>query len=1598
MLEENINEENEEPIFQRRRNRTKTQVSKGGSIISKKIIRYLDEPEHSDAIAKIRQMSNMAKEKSSNEEQRKISNDANEIELQKNTERNRLMFKNKEKENSENNFNRSRRFRNKYKNNLQNKEKKIEESTEKKIIDKKSVEDIKKKENKDDADEPIFQRRRNRTKTQVNKSGSIFGQKIIRYLDEPEHSDAIAKIRQISNKAKEKSSNNDKPKDDVRKNTEINRLMFKNKDNDISENKFNEARIKAIKNKPKIIEDNKKIDDNVEEKIKNKDDIKDKSKKIDKSNEENKKDENEDEEEPIFQRRRNRTKTQVSKGGSIISKKIIRYLDEPEHSDAIAKIRQMSNMAKENSSKNLELNDSDLPDNTERNRLLFKNKEKGNSEDKDKNDNNLNKSKGYKNMEKKTLKNDIEDSKEKKIFDKEENKKEEDEEPQFFQRRKNRTKTQVSKSGIRISEKIIRYLDDPEHSEALSKVRILSKKAKRKKQNKNVHAHFNEPKKNKVEDNTEKNSILLKSTNEEEKKTEIKDDKIENRKNDIKTDNKIDKEKDTKKKEMNFNRRKQKFSTQVYIPKNENISLFDEIKSRITNLIEKKNSDEFNLDNLNINSNKKRDKKGSIDYGEDNNNEKNKNENKESNFQRRKNRTKTQVSQGGSVFGQRIIRYLDDPEHSEAIAKIREISNKAKEMGSRKDIKRLPKEKSQEITLPNNYNNDNKLEINNERKSFMPKNKENNIFDDKNKDKIEYKLNRSTHFRNRYRRNLKKEDEKNEDSNEKRKIIDKVKDEKNNKEQNEENKKEEEINKEMPKDIKKEEEINKEMPKERKKEKEINEKEPIKRKKEINILKESPKEKKNEEEDFEPIKFERRKNRTKTQVAKSGIKISKKIIRYLDDPEHSEAIAKVRLLSKNAKNNSKAHFNESNINKLEGNAEKKKLLFKDMDEENNIPAQNPEKKAFIRRTFQFPTQSYIPKNKNISLFDEIKSKMNKNKIIESKDSDEFNLDNLNIYESIIEKKESIDEGEQKEKKASIDKGEPKEKKVSIDKGEQKEEKISHEDKKNKNIDNKKELSKDKLNENYNTLDVNKSNRVRHSNLRQYRKLNNDNTKDKKENINKSELKEENKEKINLEEEKSKNKEKEKEIINDNKDKGAYHGYRRRFYRYRNINNKLQDNKETSDNKNYNTINYKDNNDYKKNILGDENSKSKTIEPIPEEKEKRPKINLKSKSINKVEKIEKVEKKEKEENPSLLLKNRFSYNQVISKNEKPEKQDNNNKTNVEKERNKTIENKPKELNRSFRYGRRFFRTSTDNKLNEKKPKEEIIIEKKTVIKVEEENNDKIKDKNKEKVKENKMKETKKEETKKEESKKPNYMFYRRRRFFLRNNESKEKEKEKEKERYLTETNEEPKIKIKEQKMEKEKPKIIYSKKIKVEEKRPSKEVFGKSKDEKEYIKQVQDKPAVNNPYSSRYKKQNIRINTIPSNLNNLNDDEDNIKNNPFNKYVNNSRNKKFYKPIKTDSELIDDFEKIEDYNKNTYLKDELLNIYNNITEEYSDFKHNVFYTNINSFEVNVGEFDKGKIPSYQKSIKADDLCKGRVTTDDILKKYSMRAKYKMMKKK
>ena len=119
----------------------------------------------------------------------------------------------------------------------------------------------------------------------------------------------------------------------------------------------------------------------------------------------------------------------------------------------------------------------------------------------------------------------------------------------------------------------------------------------------------------------------------------------------------------------------------------------------------------------------------------------------------------------------------------------------------------------------------------------------------------------------------------------------------------------------------------------------------------------------------------------------------------------------------------------------------------------------------------------------------------------------------------------------------------------------------------------------------------------------------------------------------------------------------------------------------------------------------------------------------------------------------------------------------------------------------------------------------------------------------------------------------------------------------------------------------------------------------------------------------------------------------VYNTAYNNYIKNKRkanDKKAHK-ARTTSELIDDLEKIENYNANTYLNDDLLELYDNMHEQCNDFKNDIFYTNINSFEVNMGEFDKYKIPFLKKKTNAEDLCRGRVTSEDIYRKYSQNAK-------
>ena len=120
-------------------------------------------------------------------------------------------------------------------------------------------------------------------------------------------------------------------------------------------------------------------------------------------------------------------------------------------------------------------------------------------------------------------------------------------------------------------------------------------------------------------------------------------------------------------------------------------------------------------------------------------------------------------------------------------------------------------------------------------------------------------------------------------------------------------------------------------------------------------------------------------------------------------------------------------------------------------------------------------------------------------------------------------------------------------------------------------------------------------------------------------------------------------------------------------------------------------------------------------------------------------------------------------------------------------------------------------------------------------------------------------------------------------------------------------------------------------------------------------------------------------------------EQKIKNNPYSNYIKTSKKPKIRIAYKKDNDLVDDLEKIENYSVSTYLKNDLLEIYDSINEEFSDFKKDVFYTNLNSFEVKMGEFDKKEVPYFKKNHQVDDLCKGRVTTEDMYKKYSDNAK-------
>lgn len=831
-------------------------------------------------------------------------------------------------------------------------------------------------------------------------------------------------------------------------------------------------------------------------------------------------------------------------------------------------------------------------------------------------------------------------------------------------------------------------------------------------------------------------------------------------------------------------------------------------------------------------------------------------------------------------------------------------------------------------------------------------------------------------------------------------------------------------------------------------------------------------------------------------------KITKRIIQYFEDPKDSEALAEIKRLSSTAKKKSSKNVKRNlkdfdDINVI-NNTERNRLMFKDIKDENEKlkivkPKKNYEQANFVRRTFQFPTQTYIPRNKNMSLYEEIKliTKENPNNQYNDKndDDDDFNLDSLNIYEDSNEVKE-------------------------------------------KNVNDTYKKEKENKNMSYNTSDNKKENVNNQSNLRRHKKLNTeiegsgkklkfaDDTKPKVNHFenrkimknlrytyNPSDLLEEFKKKNNAFIENLHNKE--KIVINEyqtkDKDKPKSNNYKTEYIWDKTINRLVEK-----------RIFYDDSQNIK------ENGKNiKFVKNEPEEKNIKIKVNIKlgnrngddnnkenDKDFNEIKDINKIE-----------IRKRFG-NSAIIKNVKKEINPNNEKDDKSKDEEKVIKTKKiekpdKELNRSQRYQRRFPNYNTENTAGEKlklmpkkeeiviekrtiitveedkkeenkleQPKEEIIIEKRTEVneddknndnvdekekkeveqqkgeiiekiievKVDDENKDKIdkkeqkeieqpiiiekktiineddknndkldkkeqkvneppkgeiiiekktvikeEDENKDKVdekKEQKEIETKKEEINKE-TKKPSHRFYNRRQFYVRAKENKAKEKEPERipAKNLTEIEDESKYKKKQEyePLKEEQSKIIYTKKVIIEEKKITNKPVEEKKVEKYKEKEV--KPRIN-PYSHN-KRKNIRINMRADNFNDEKDiDAQKIKNNPYSNYMKTSKkanDKKMFRQMKENSDIIDDLEKIENYNVSTYLKNDLLQIYDSINEEFSDFKNDIFYTNINSFEIKMGEFDKKEIPYLKKVKKVDDLCRGRVTTEDMYKKYSKKAR-------
>ena len=254
-------------------------------------------------------------------------------------------------------------------------------------------------------------------------------------------------------------------------------------------------------------------------------------------------------------------------------------------------------------------------------------------------------------------------------------------------------------------------------------------------------------------------------------------------------------------------------------------------------------------------------------------------------------------------------------------------------------------------------------------------------------------------------------------------------------------------------------------------------------------------------------------------------------------------------------------------------------------------------------------------------------------------------------------------------------------------------------------------------------------------------------------------------------------------------------------------------------------------------------------------------------------------------------------------------------------------------------------------------------------------------------------------------KPNYRIYQKRQIITtkkeihENNPIKNKTELIDNEEYNNNINRAPKKEIEVRK------KIIFSKKINppvnsiVHGQSPTSKPSINNPEKNSKNEEIKFKKTTQ-PYSSannNTKKKNIRLNMFSGENDIFKETENELnkrnKNNIYANYMKNKNTTKNYqRPNRTQniSELVEDLEKIEQYSVNTYLKNDLLEIYGNINEEFKNFKNDVFNSNLNDFEENMAVFDNKNSIRKKYKYNVKDLCKGKTTTDDIFRKYTKRA--------